>query len=141
MTSRRAARRLTSLAGLVLLLAAGGAAGLATDKDQPMDLEADAADIDEGRGVSVYTGNVVATQGSMRLESEKLTVHHPAGKAQRIEAEGRGVFLPYEQFQELWNAARGKTEPEPAGPPRDARVSGKFRVATRGWRWMVASYR
>ena len=96
MTSRRAARRLTSLAGLALLLAAGRATGLAADKDQPMDLEADAADIDEGRGVSVYTGSVVATQGSMRLESEKLTVHHPSGKAQRIEAEGKPA-----RFQQL----------------------------------------
>jgi lipopolysaccharide export system protein LptA len=89
MTSRRAARRLTGLAGLVLALAAGQAAALAADKEQPIDLEADAADIDEAKGVSVYTGNVVATQGSMRLESERLTVHHPGGKAQRIEADGR----------------------------------------------------
>ena len=89
MTSRRAARRLTGLAGLVLALAAGQAAALATDKDQPIDLEADAADIDEAKGVSIYTGNVIATQGSMRLESERLTVHHPGGKAQRIEADGK----------------------------------------------------
>jgi lipopolysaccharide export system protein LptA len=96
MTSRRAARRLAGLAGLVLALAAGGTAALSADKDQPIDLEADAADIDEAKGVSVYTGNVIATQGSMRLESDRLTVHHPSGKAQRIEADGRPA-----RFQQL----------------------------------------
>lgn len=96
MKSRRAARRQIGLAGLILVLAAGQATGLSTDKDQPIDLEADGADIDEAKGFSVYTGNVVATQGSMRLESDRLTVHHPGGKAQRIEAEGKPA-----RFQQL----------------------------------------
>ncbi|MDD3470251.1 MAG: hypothetical protein PHE53_09790 [Thermoguttaceae bacterium] len=30
-----------------------------------------------------------------------------------FEKEGRGVFLPYEQFQELWNAAQASREPVP----------------------------
>ena len=38
-----------------------------------------------------------------------------------FEKEGRGIFLPYEEFLELWRAAQPKPpEPEPDEPPADA---------------------
>jgi hypothetical protein len=38
------------------------------------------------------------------------TIYIPYSKLREVfEKEGRGVFLPYEKFQELWNAAREKT--------------------------------
>jgi lipopolysaccharide export system protein LptA len=81
----------------VLLGALSGPAGaLSTDKDQPLDLEADSAEIDEGRGMSIYTGNVIAIQGSMRLESDRLVVFHTGTKAERLEAEGQPA-----RFQQL----------------------------------------
>jgi len=49
---------------------------LSSDKDQPIDLEADSADIDDKQGVSVYRGNVVLSQGSMVLNAEILTLYH-----------------------------------------------------------------
>lgn len=41
-----------------------------------------------------------------------------------FERQGRGVFLPYEEFEKLWRAAREKTTPpvEP-GPPVDALIT------------------
>ena len=82
---------------LALLWALSGAApGLSSDKDQPLDLEADSAEIDEAKAQSTYIGNVVATQGSMRLESDRLTIFHPDSKPQRLEAVGNPV-----RFQQL----------------------------------------
>ena len=49
---------------------------LSSDKDQPIDLEADSADIDDKQGVSVYRGNVVLSQGSMVLNAQVLTLYH-----------------------------------------------------------------
>ncbi|MFM2093055.1 MAG: hypothetical protein RIS70_179 [Planctomycetota bacterium] len=41
-----------------------------------------------------------------------------------FEKEGRGVFLPYEKFQELWKAARGREEaPVPAKSPEGALIT------------------
>ena len=84
------------IAGALLAAISGPALALATDKDQPLDLEADSAEIDEGKGMSVYTGNVIAIQGSMRLESDRLTIFHTGAKAERLEAEGKPA-----RFQQL----------------------------------------
>lgn len=86
--------RLLAIAVLGALSAPAHA--LSTDKDQPLDLEADSAEIDEGKGMSIYTGNVIAVQGSMRLESDRLVVFHAGTKAERLEAEGKPA-----RFQQL----------------------------------------
>ncbi len=48
---------------------------LSSDRDQPINLEADSADIDDLKGISIYTGNVILTQGSMIIKSHKLTLY------------------------------------------------------------------
>ena len=52
------------------------------------------------------------------------TIYIPYAKLREVfEREGRGVFLPYEQFQELWRAARETTrKPEPQLPPAAALI-------------------
>lgn len=49
---------------------------LSTDKNQPIEIEADAAELDDQKGVTVYTGNVVVTQGSIRMTGDKMTVYY-----------------------------------------------------------------
>lgn len=46
------------------------------------------------------------------------TIYVPYGRIRDVfEKEGRGVFLPYEKFQELWQQARSKHVPEAAVRP------------------------
>ncbi len=59
-----------------LWLAGGAAHALSTDKDQPIEIEADAAQLDKTKQVTIYTGNVVVTQGSIRMTGDKLTVYY-----------------------------------------------------------------
>ncbi|GIW96320.1 MAG: hypothetical protein KatS3mg110_4361 [Pirellulaceae bacterium] len=56
--------------------------------------------------------------GSLREQ----TIYVPFEKLERVfEREGRGVFLPYEKFQELWRAAQSALRPTPpVQPPADA---------------------
>lgn len=66
-------RALTSnlfLAFTVVL--SGSALALPTDRDEPIYVEADSANIDEAKGVTRYTGNVIITQGSMVLKGETV---------------------------------------------------------------------
>jgi len=49
---------------------------LSTDKDQPIEIEANTAELDDQKGVTVYTGNVVVTQGSIRMTGDKMTVYY-----------------------------------------------------------------
>ena len=52
------------------------------------------------------------------------TVYVPYTKLKDVfEKEGRGIFLPYEEFLKLWRAANPAPDPvEPAGPPAEAVV-------------------
>jgi lipopolysaccharide export system protein LptA len=65
----------TAALALALALAwSPHAVALTSDREQPIELEADSARIDERTGVSVYTGNVKVTQGSAKLLADRLTV-------------------------------------------------------------------
>lgn len=61
------------------------------------------------QAVPVPAPDAPATQPAPLREQ---TIYIPYKKLRDVfEREGRGVFLPYEQFQELWRAAREKTQP------------------------------
>lgn len=67
----------------------GEAAALSSDRDQPMYIEADRADIDEQRGISVYRGSVKITQGTLQLTAAELTVHSKGGDIVKAIAVGQ----------------------------------------------------
>lgn len=71
-------RRYLLFPALMLLasMVAGKARALSTDKDQPIEVEADTAQLDDLNNVSVYRGNVVVTQGSIRMTGDIMTVHN-----------------------------------------------------------------
>ncbi len=69
-----------SILSLSLLLFPLNSMALSSDRDQPINLEADAADIDDLKGISIYTGNVILTQGSMVIKSAKLTLYNDKNK-------------------------------------------------------------
>ncbi|MFT5467991.1 MAG: hypothetical protein ACI8UO_003099 [Verrucomicrobiales bacterium] len=59
------------------------------------------------------------------------TVYLPYDDLEKIfEKEGRGVFLPYKEFLELWNQLNLKDEDEAAKPPADGVVKSAGYVAT-----------
>jgi lipopolysaccharide export system protein LptA len=68
----------TSILMLALLAAPLHLTALDDDEEQPLYLEADSAELDEAKSVSVYTGNVFVKQGSMELRGDQVTVHHDA---------------------------------------------------------------
>lgn len=71
MKNRQSIKWLILIAGNLILHQVGA---LSTDKDQPIEIEADAAELDDKTGITVYTGNVVVIQGSMHLNGNKLTI-------------------------------------------------------------------
>lgn len=74
---------------LTLSLPCGQALALATDKDQPIQVEADGMEIDEQTGVTTYIGNVEMVQGSIRLKADKVRIFQNDTGTDRMEAEGK----------------------------------------------------
>ena len=61
---------------LLSALASAQTCALTSDKDQPIEIEADYAELRRNERQTIYSGNVIVTQGSIRLWGDKLTVYY-----------------------------------------------------------------
>jgi lipopolysaccharide export system protein LptA len=62
-----------------------------TDRDKPIQLEADTVTLDDLRKISVYQGNVILSQGTMMLRADRVQVTQNADGLERVSASGRPV--------------------------------------------------
>ncbi len=64
---------------------------LQEDTNQPISIESNSGFYDDKNGVSIYTGDVIIIQGSMRLEADKLVVYLDNREIQKMVATGEPV--------------------------------------------------
>ena len=81
---------------LLLLLAALPvvplcALALDSERQLPVHLRADRIDVDQKKGLSLYRGNVVFSQGTLRLTAARAEVQNRASVIETITAEGKPV--------------------------------------------------
>ena len=56
-----------------------------SDRNQPMDVEADRTDADIGdNGEAILTGNVMITQGTLQVGADKAVIHRAAGEISQV---------------------------------------------------------
>lgn len=90
---------------LLALTGAGPALALPGDRDQPIEISADRAELDDATGTATYFGDVRMDQGTLRVTAETLTIETDEGDTvTRITAEGDPEGEP----------ARYQQQPEPA---------------------------
>jgi lipopolysaccharide export system protein LptA len=104
---------------LVMLLAANTASAAAVKgtapvkNDQPIQVSSDKLDVFQNENKAIFTGNVIATQGTTNMRSQVMTVFYRGGSndaapaptagtespqgIHRIEAEGKVVFTTPEE--------------------------------------------
>lgn len=63
----------------------------AESKSSPITIEADHAMLNEKKGISTYTGNVVLTQGDISFSADEIKVHSIKGKLKKVVATGSPV--------------------------------------------------
>ncbi len=61
---------------LLLALLAQAAFALSSDKEQPIEVLAQKAMIDDAKGVTTYQGNVTITQGSTKIMADTVTLEY-----------------------------------------------------------------
>lgn len=76
---------------------------LESDKNQPVNIESSMAEADYKKGTTTYTGNVLLTQGSLKIEADQLIIHRGKRGIKAIVSKG----LP----------ARFQQQPFPDKPP------------------------
>ncbi|MEM7404881.1 MAG: lipopolysaccharide transport periplasmic protein LptA [Pseudomonadota bacterium] len=78
---------LLGLLATVVLLPAHAAR---TDKDQPITIEADWAEADDLRRITVYKGKVIVVQGTIRITGDVVTMYYsPTRELSKLVATGR----------------------------------------------------
>ena len=61
--------------GLLLFLLPAQSWALVGDSEQPISVEADSLEVREAENVSIYKGNVILVQGSLKIQSDRLVIH------------------------------------------------------------------
>ena len=94
----------TELFLILLATLPGAALALSTDRDQPVHIEADRGELDDVKGVTIYEGRVVVTQGSIKITGDRVVLHYDDQRdISRAEAVGKPAT--YQQLSD------GETEP------------------------------
>jgi lipopolysaccharide export system protein LptA len=89
-------RVLPLLVALGATLTGSAAWALPSDRDQPIRVQADSAELDDRKGVAVYRGDVVITQGSMKITGDTVTITQNAqGDIEVFTSVGKPAY--YEQ--------------------------------------------
>ena len=70
----RLVKTLPFLLGLSAALGSASAWALPTDRDQPIHIQSDDAQLDDKQGVATYKGNVIITQVSMKITGNTVTI-------------------------------------------------------------------
>ena len=90
---------------MLLFLNVGRVWGLASDADQPINIDSDSATYDEKQQISTYIGHVYATQGSIKVDGDKLVVFLKDGNVTKMVVTGQPSHfrqLPAEGKDEMF---------------------------------------
>jgi len=80
--------RIAHLTLIVALATPSWCLALSSDRSQPMMIEADRVELDDATGVSIYTGNVKVTQGTLVLTGDRMTVHNQGDDVEKVLMDG-----------------------------------------------------
>ncbi len=71
---------------------------LPSDREQPIEIEADHAQLDDEQGITQYKGRAILTQGSLRIEGDIITFYYDDNQ-QISKAIAQGNLATYQQVQ------------------------------------------
>lgn len=77
------------------------------DRDKPIEIEANHMQADEQSGISTYTGDVIAVQGSLKIIGDVVEITHPNNQLHKLVATGK--LAQFESFlpkQNSWVKGR-----------------------------------
>ena len=122
--------RLTGLAAALLLALALPAHAEKADREKPINLEADRMSMDDVKKVQIFDGNVVLTQGTLQIRTNKLVVTQDADGFQKGVATGGPGGLA--RFRQKRDGSDDYIEGEAERIEHDAR-NEKTEFFVRGW--------
>lgn len=80
---------LTLLTCVCLGAGVSSVTALPDDRNQPINVSADRAIKNNKKGITIYEGNVLITQGSIRVSGDKVSIYDDNGTVSKMIAEGQ----------------------------------------------------
>ncbi|AIQ98603.1 lipopolysaccharide ABC transporter substrate-binding protein LptA [Pluralibacter gergoviae] len=90
-----------------LLASSLPALALTGDTDQPIHIESDQQSLDMQGNVATFTGNVIVTQGSIKINADKVVVTRPNGEKGKEIMDGYGNPATFYQMQDSGKPVKG----------------------------------
>lgn len=78
---------------LLLSLYATQVASETANKISPVSIEADRMELDQVKGTSAYSGNVILIQGELKLKADRITLYTVKNRLQRVVSEGKPTTM------------------------------------------------
>ena len=98
-----------SVALLLCMMLSAAAVALPDDREKTISIESDSAERNEKTGLTVYSGNVIISQGSILIEADQITLHYQGSKISRIECTGTPAsYQQKPQFEGAMLVARAE---------------------------------
>lgn len=72
--------------------------GLESDKQQPVHIESSQAEADYKKGTTTYTGDVLLTQGSLKIQADQLIIYRGTQGVQSVIAKGLPARFQQQPF-------------------------------------------
>ncbi len=80
------------------------------DEEQPVHITADSLDAQEKKGISIYKGNVIVTQGSLTLKGDVITVMHPNSELKSVKSVGTPAnFKRFSHIDQAWSKGKASS--------------------------------
>lgn len=92
-----------ALLATMALLSAITVSALQSDREQPIQIASDSADIDNKNGISIYRGNVIITQGTTKLTGDIISIYSQNQQIQKIVSQGGEKQAYFEEEQNATN--------------------------------------
>lgn len=100
---------------------------LASDRQQPLEISADQAELNGGESFSTYSGNVIITKGSIKIQASNVTVtFNDVGIEALIATDGDHDGLAYMSQQLEPNAAGKSAVMEAWGRVIDFQINAEY---------------
>ncbi len=77
------------------------------DTDKPIHIDSDQQSLDMDSNVATFTGNVVVTQGTIKINADKVVVTRPGGEQGKEVVEGFGNPATFYQMQDNGKPVKG----------------------------------
>lgn len=93
-----------------LSLSSWGQTQTSDETTLPIDIEANKLDAQDQQGLTIYSGQVVATQGSLTLTGDRLEIEHPDRQVQKITTTGNpATFKRFLAEENAWIKGKADT--------------------------------